>query len=86
MADEIMTAGSVTSQADRMPPVRRQFRRPVTAPSPNSAPQDTCVVETGMPSTDAPITTPLVIKLASAPWPWDIGVMRHAMVQATRQA
>lgn len=53
---------------------------------PNSAPQLTCVVETGLPIKLAPITTRLVTKLAVKPWPWFIGVIFWLIISATRRA
>ena len=39
-------------------------------------PVETCVVETGAPSSDAPITRLLDRVFASAPWPWLSWVIR----------
>lgn len=50
------------------------------------APQDTCVVETGRPASDAAPTSAAVTALAAKPWPCESGAMRSLMVTATRRA
>ena len=62
-------------QASRILAIVAQRAWPVTAPIPKSAPQLTCVVETGTPSRLAPITTNPVTRLAVNPCPAFIGVI-----------
>ena len=57
-----------------------------TSPMPYILPTDTCVVETGKPNFEAPITNAPVIRLAVKPCPW---LKRHIlllMVWATFRA
>ena len=55
----------------------------MTAPRPKRLPQETWVVETGMPNRDATVTSPVVMRFAVNPWPWFMGVILSLMVWAT---
>src|SRR5258707_15648240 len=78
-------AGRVMTQAARICAMVRQRPSPLTAPIPNSAPQETWVVETGRPSGEASVTRAAVTALAAKAWPWSMAVISNDMVRATRR-
>ena len=67
LADSSAASGNVRSQA--MSIVRIMFQRawPLAIPIPKRAPQETWVVDTGIPHLDANITKKLVTKFAQRP-------------------
>src|SRR5258708_37839620 len=73
------------AQAGRIWAMVRQRPSPLTAPIPNSAPQETWVVETGRPSGEASVTRAAVTALAAKAWPWSMAVISNDMVRATRR-
>ena len=63
----VAAIGKVTSQARRISPTTFQSERPVHTPMPKIAPVETCVTETGDPISEAPMASPLAMKLAMNP-------------------
>lgn len=68
-AENRAAIGSVMNQANIMVLITFHLPCLVTAPRPNKLPQDTCVVETGIPNLEATVTSSAVIKFAVKPCP-----------------
>lgn len=66
-AASVAANGSVVIQASKICPTTLQLASPLTLPMPNNAPQDICVVETGIPQRLAPITSNEVTRFAEKP-------------------